>query len=507
MQHLRPPHVRWSLRALIRLAAAGMCALAGTLAQAFGFDDVAREAERLARAPYRAPPPADPALAGLSYDEVRQLRFRPEHATWRGSGAPFELQYFALGRGFTRPLTMYEVVDGDVRPLILPSGAFEKGGTGIAGWRLNRWIEQPRRSDELAAFLGASYFRLVAPGLRYGVSARGLAVDTVGGQGEEFPAFTTFWMQRPKPGDNEVRFHGLLESPRVTGAYGFVLRPGPAGQAPATVIEVRARLWLRALVSRLGIAPLTSMFLAGEIQPTMDDYRPEVHDSDGLQVQGGDGEWLWRPLTNPRGVFVTSFATRSPRGFGLMQRDRAFTSYEDLEARYELRPSAWVEPLGDWGAGRVELLQFRTPDETHDNIAAWWSPERVPAPGEAVEFAWRLTVSERQPLPPGAWVTQSRRGHGYREAPVQASQAQFHIDFDGPALQGLADGEVQAVASGNANVRGLRAIAQPHSAASGWRVTLDLERIDPRQPVELRLFLKSGSRTLSETWAHAWAPD
>lgn len=507
MQHSRRLRLRWLVHALLRLATAGLIALAWPMAQAFGFDDVVREAERVARAPYRTPPAADPALAGLSYDEYRQMRFRPDQATWRGGGTPFELQYFPLGRGFTRPLTMFEVVDGEVRPLSLPPGAFEKGGIGVAGWRLNRWIEQPRRSDELAAFLGASYFRLVAPGLRYGVSARGLAVDTVGAGAEEFPVFTTFWMQRPKPGDNEVRFHALLESPRVTGAYGFVLRPGPAGQAPSTVVDVRARLWLREGVARLGIAPLTSMFLAGEIQPTMDDYRPEVHDSDGLQVWTGDGEWLWRPLTNPAGVFVTSFATRSPRGYGLMQRDRAFTSYEDLEARYELRPSAWVEPLGDWGAGRVELLQFRTPDETHDNIGAWWAPDRLPAPGDAVEFAWRLTVSDRQPQPPGAWVTQSRRGHGYREAAIPAGQAQFHVDFDGPALQGLGEGEVEAVASGNDNVRGLRAIAQPHAAASGWRVTLDLERIDPKRPVELRLFLRNRARTLTETWAHAWAPD
>jgi len=473
-------------------------------AAAFDFTDVAREAGRVARAPYRQAAPADPALAALSYDAYRKLRFRPEHSVWRGGGAPFELQFFPLGRGFTRALALYEVVGDDVRPLRVAASVFEGGAqAGAAGVRIHRWVERPRRqSDEIAAFLGASYYRLVAQGLAYGVSARGLAVDTVGGAGEEFPAFTTFWFQRPQPGDSEVRFYALLESPRVTGAYGFVLRPGTT-----SVIDVRARLTLRAPVARLGIAPLTSMFLAGENQPGADDYRPEVHDSDGLQIVTGDGEWLWRPLTNPRGVFVTSFAMPTLRGYGLMQRDRNFASYQDLEARYDLRPSAWIEPLGDWGPGRLELLQFNTPNETHDNIGAYWVPERAPPVGEPIEFAWRMTVSDQQPAPPGAWVAQSRRGHGYREQAIAAAQMQYHVDFAGPALAGVDEEEVEAVASGNANVQDLRVVSHRNAVTGGWRVVLDFKRADPAQPVELRAFLRAGTRTLSETWSYALAPD
>jgi glucans biosynthesis protein len=212
-------------------------------------------------------------------------------------------------------------------------------------------------------------------------------------------------------------------------------------------------------------------------------------------------------LTNPGGVFVTSFAMPSVRGFGLMQRERAFASYHDLEARYEMRPSAWVEPIGDWGPGRVELLQFNTTQETDDNVGAWWFPDRLPPPGQPIEFAWRLTVSDRQPLPPGAWVMQTRRGHGYRKTPIPAAHMQYQIDFAGPVLAGLKPDDVEAVASANANVRGLRAIAYPNPALQTWRVTLDCERIDPQQPVELRVFLRSGSRTLSETWSHALAPE
>ena len=480
-----------------------MGAMASGHARAFDFNDVAKEADQIARAPYRQPPPADPTLAALSYDSYRKQQFRPDHSTWRGTGTPFELQYFPLGRNFTRPLTLYEVVGAEVRPLRVPAAAFEGAVTsGAAGWRLNRWIDQPRRSDELAAFLGASYFRLLAQGLRYGLSARGLAVDTVGAAGEEFPVFTTFWLQRPQAGDGDVRFYALLESPRVTGAYGFVLRPGAAA-----TLDVRARLTLREPVARLGIAPLTSMFLAGENQPTADDYRPEVHDSDGLQIVTGSGEWLWRPLTNPRRVFVTSFGMPKLRGYGLMQRDRNFTSYHDLEARYDMRPSAWIEPLGDWGPGRVELLQFNTPNETHDNIGAYWVPDRLPPLGQPMEFAWRMTVSDSKPAPPGAWVVQSRRGHGYREVVIPAAQLQYHIDFAGPALEGVDEEEVEAVATANANVQDLRVIAHRNVVTGGWRVTVDFKRLDAKQPVELRAFLRAGARTLSETWSYALAAD
>lgn len=511
MQQYFPIRV-FRLATLLIGSAFALTPLGAACGQAFSFVDVAREADRLARLPYREPPAADPSIAALSYDALRKQRFRAEFSTWRGGGTPYELQYFPLGNGVTRPLVMYEIVDGAVQPLELPAGAFENTASSrVAGWRLNRWIDRPRRSDEVGAFLGSNYFRLVAPGLQYGVSARGVAVDTAEASGEEFPAFSTYWMQRPQPGDTEVRFYALLESPRITGAYAFVLRP----REGMTQIDVRARLVLRAPVNRLGIAPLTSMFLAGETQPMAQDYRPEVHDSDGLQVASGKGEWLWRPLTHPRGTFVTSLSLPSLRGFGLMQRDRAFASYQDLEARYELRPSAWVEPLGDWGPGRVELLQFPTPDETHDNVGAWWSPERMPAVGEPVEYAWRVTVSGSEPQPPGAWVTQSRRGHGYRRKGTPANQMQYHLDFSGPALEGLSSEglhAVEAVATGNANVRNLRAIARSHGAMSPgalptWRVTLDFERIDANQPVELRAFLRSGSRTLSETWSHAGAPE
>jgi periplasmic glucans biosynthesis protein len=492
---------------LVLLAAPG-------LAAAFGFDDVAREAAALARQPYQSAPPADARMAALSYDEYRDLRFEPQRARWRDDGSAFSLQFFPLGRGFTRPLRLYEVRDGQARVLEVPASDYSVGQVaaaagvqplpGAAGWRLSYPLNQPDRHDEVIVFLGASYFRAIGAGQAYGLSARALAVDTAGGRGEEFPAFTTFWFERPAAGAGRLQFFALLDSPRVAGAYRFVVRPGTG-----TVLDVQARLFLRAPVATLGIAPLTSMFLSGENQPVAHDYRPEVHDSDGLLVASADGERIWRPLTNPARPFVTSFALRSLRGFGLLQRDRAFTSYEDLEAHYQRRPSAWVEPVGDWGPGRVELLQFGTPDETHDNIAAYWVPQQLPPAGEPIDMAWRVHWAPDAPLSDAlARVTQSRRGHGFRPEGLPPQRQQFHVDFGGPALQALPAGAaVEAVAGANDNVRALRAHAYPNTERGGWRVSLEFDRIDDRQPVELRLQLRLADKLLTETWAYALAPE
>ena len=271
--------------------------------------------------------------------------------------------------------------------------------------------------------------------------------------------------------------------------------------------EVQARLWLRAPVAMLGIAPLSSMFLAGENQPARGDYRPEVHDSDGLQIASASGEWIWRPLHNPRGTFVTSFAGPTPRGFGLMQRDRSFASYEDLEAHYELRPSAWIEPLGDWGAGpgRAAAVQHPRRDARQHRrlLGAGHAARTWPAARSAVAAA--LGRRDGLPQPPGARVLQTRRGHGFFHTPPPATALQLHVDFAGPPLQGLAaDAPVEAVVSGNA--RSLKAQAYPNPMTGGWRMTVDVER-DLHLPLELRGFLRLRGQTLSETWSYALSPE
>jgi glucans biosynthesis protein len=500
------------------------CALIGlaphALAAGFGFDDVASEAQSLAQSPWRRPPPLDAKRASLEYDDYRKLRHRPDRSLWRAQKLPFQLQFFTTGRGNGRALRLHEIVDGKAQPLIVRNADFEFEGVldepaqaaaPIAGWRLTYPLHRPDLQDEVAAFLGASYFRAVGQAQRYGLSARSLAIDTTGGAGEEFPELVAYWFERPKPDARDFTLYALLDGPRVAGAYRFVVTPGAS-----TSVEVRARLFLRAPVATFGVAPLTSMFLHGENQPSPSgDFRPEVHDSDGLQIETGEGEWLWRPLINPGGTFVTSFALRSPRGFGLMQRDRAFASYEDVEARYELRPSAWIEPLGDWGAGRIELLQYRTPDETHDNIGAYWVPAAAPKPGVAIDLAWRVHwQGQAQRLPPGAHVVQTRTGYGYTRVRPPPQRHKFVIDFAAPSYPAARagqlerdDGQVEAVANASVNAQIVRVNAYPNPARPGWRATLEFDRLDPKQAVELRVFLRQGANTLSETWSYALAPD
>lgn len=444
----------------------------------------------------------------LNYDQYRDIRFKPERAWWRAQKLPFELTFFHEGLFYIHPVRVNEVSADGIREIRYDAEAFDYGanhldskalrGLGYAGFRVHYSVNSPRYKDEVLVFLGASYFRALGRGQRFGLSARGLAIDTALMSGEEFPRFTEFWIERPDAQARELRLYALLDSQRATGAYRFVLKPGVD-----TVLEVRAQLFLRQNVSKLGIAPLTSMYFFGENHRSgIDDFRPEVHDSDGLSIQNGTGEWIWRPVVNPKRLLVTSFAVTNPLGFGLQQRDRSFASYEDLEARYETRPSVWIEPKGRWGAGRIELVQIPTPDETNDNIVAYFAPDLSPAPQQPLDLEYRmLWQKDNETRPTLAYVTQTRRGHGYVRKPDETLA--LIVDFEGPVLRKLAaDAAVQGVVSADANVEILEANAYRNDVTGGWRLALRLKRQDDKKPGELRAFLRTGSTTLSETWSY-----
>ncbi len=482
--------------------------------QAFDFEQVGARAQQLAGKPFIAPPKnVSGAIAGLTYDQQRDIRFNPARSTWRDARLPFELAYFHQSGSVDTPVRIHEIVGSTTHDIHFDPKAFSYGanhldandlkGLGFAGFRVHYPLNTAQYKDEVIAFLGASYFRAVGAGQRYGVSARGLAIDTALGSGEEFPFFSEFWIQRPAAADQTLTIYALLNSKRVAGAYRFVLKPGVN-----TAIDVKARLYLRENITKIGIAPLTSMYFFGENQHAQgEDYRPEVHDSDGLSIHSGTGEWIWRPLVNPRRLMVTSYALTNPAGFGLMQRDRSFGNYEDLESHYQLRPSVWVEPKGNWGAGRVELVQIPTPDETNDNIVAFWVPATAPRPGLPLDIEYRLLwQKEVEQRPPLSWVTQTRRGHGWRQK--QDDSIAMLVDFDGPALKkNTADEKIEAVINSDANGKILETNMIRNEQRGGWRMTVRLQRIDDKLPVELRAYLKNSANTLSETWSYILPPN
>jgi periplasmic glucans biosynthesis protein len=493
-------------------AAAAALVLWSRVALAFGFDDVAQRAKDLAAAPFKKSAGLPKELQGLDYDHYREIRYRPERFLWRGTGSPFEIAFFHPGFYYDQPVKINVVDAQGVREIAFDAADFDYGsnkidtaklrGLGFAGFRAHYALNTAKVKDEVVVFLGASYFRALGKGQLYGQSARGLALDTAVPSGEEFPRFTEFWIERPAATAKELVVYALLDSRRAAGAYRFVVKPGIS-----TAVDVKARLFLRETVGKLGLAPLTSMFFFGENQrPPYDDYRPEVHDSDGLQVRTGSGEWIWRPLVNPKRLLVTSFATTDPAGFGLMQRDRDFQHYEDTEVRHELRPSAWVEPKGQWGAGRVELVQIPAPDETNDNIVAYWVPDKAPAAKEPFDFEYRLLwQKDAETHPPLAWVTQSRRGRGYMRNPD--GSIGFIVDFEGAALEKLpADAKVEAVVSADANAQIVERNSYRNDVTGGWRMTVRLKRVDDAKPVELRAFLRNAGETISETWSYLLPP-
>ncbi len=513
LERLDPDHVVDLLRSFVRSLALCLALVIPIAAQAFGFEDVAKRARDLAGADYKAPAPQlPPELRELDYDAYRDIRFRPERAQWRAEKLPFELAFFHPGRSFQDPVRINTVEAGSVKRLEFDPALFDYGrnkldpkklrNLGFAGFRVHCAINTPNYKDEVLVFLGASYFRAVGQGQIYGMSARGVAIDTAGAPGEDFARFSEFWVERPRPGATTLTIYALLDSLRMAGAYRFVLAPGAD-----TVTQVTARLYPRESISKLGIAPLNSMYAFGENQPGHDDYRPEVHDSDGLSVALANGEWIWRPLVNPKRLLVTSFAATNPKGFGLLQRDRSPASYEDPEALYERRPSSWVEPMGNWGAGRVELVQIPTPDETNDNIVAYWVPDQAPAAKQPFNFAYRLHWQMPGQLPVGkGWALQSRRGRGYVK---QADgDLNFVVDFDGPALRALKpDAKLESVVEigGNAQLREQNLFRNQVSGA--WRMTVRVKRTDIAKPVELRAQIKQANQTLTETWSYIVPPE
>jgi glucans biosynthesis protein len=511
------------LFSLLYLFACGGCfgqgeALAAK--SAFSFQSVVQEAKKLAERSYNSPKGEVPdTLLTDNYDQWRNIRFKPDRSFWRKEGLPFTLQFFHPGLYYDRTVALHTITpEGEVKSIYFSKELFTypkeiealvPDNLGFAGFRIHHPINKPDYHDEVAVFVGASYFRAVGQHMNYGLSARGLAIDTVLPSGEEFPYFKKFWIHEPQPDARDISLYALLDSPSVAGAYHFVIRPGKE-----TVIDVELTLFLRKPVTKLGIAPITSMFHHGEnsYAKVMDDFRPEIHDSDGLMIATATGEWIWRPLVNPKTLLVNSFQVNNPAGFGLSQRDLDFDHYQDLESNYENRPSLWISPLGNWREGRVELIQIPTDKEIYDNIVAFFVPSKLPEMGEPLSFAYQMVwhYATESPRPPAGRVVATRASR----TKVEGAR-KFIVDFAGTQLDSLAaDKAVEAIVTIDSGAKFMEQQVYKNRFTGGWRLVFqiladealsaDKDRTKTKDPVELRAFLKLGDNVLTETWSYAY---
>ncbi|MFO7716483.1 glucan biosynthesis protein [Desulfosarcina sp.] len=496
-----------------------------TAAAAFGFENVEQTARELATRPFEAPENEVPDfLLDLSYDQWRDIRFRTEKSLWQDEKLPFEAQFFHPGCFYDRFVEI-NIVDGSgVHPYPYDPSLFDYGNNsfaakipekfGFAGFRLHYPINRNDYRDEVVVFLGASYFRAIAKNQTYGLSARGVAVDTALDSGEEFPYFKKFWLVKPDPGANTMVIFALLDSASLTGAYKFIIEPGSSTQT-----EVTLTLFARKAIKKLGLAALTSMYFYGESDNCrpVDDFRPEIHDSDGLLMAYPSGEFVWRPLVNYKSLFTNAFVMPDLLGFGLIQRDQNFNHYQDLETHYEKRPSTWVTPVGDWGAGHVELIQIPTKSEKNDNIVAFWTPEQALTPDRPHRYRYGLSWFSADNAKQHAlgYVAATRTAAVDKE-----NQRKLIVDFTGGRLSNLptvlpAEAPLEPVITVQGEGEVVESQLYHNESGNGWRLVFivqrqarsTLEKVLPDNaqsaPIEIRAYIRQAGQVLTESWSYA----
>jgi glucans biosynthesis protein len=481
--------------------------------QPFSYATLKGLARSMAVAPYGEQyKPLPPALQHLTWDQWESIVCRPERALWYGEDLSFRIRLDHLGFSFSKPVHLYVVENDQAREILFDPTLFDYGRSGLkpadlpkdlgfAGFNV---LFHTDWASDRAVFQGASYFRAVDGDGQYGMSQRGLAIDTGMSLPEEFPDFVTFYLEKPAKGSSLLTVHAVLDSPSVAGAYRFVI-----DVASTLVMDIDAALYPRKEIQRLGVAPCTSMFLVGDNDHRVDDdWRPQIHDSDGLQMATGAGEWIWRPLVNPSTLRVNTYVDENPRGFGLMQRERRFSQYQDDGVFYNKRPDCWVQPKAPWGKGGVMLVEIPTVDETMDNIVAFWTPADKAEPGREYLYGYRVYWCRENPFPPHlARVEATRDGIGGVVGQKRAHFAwRFVIDFVGGDLDMLGpDATVVPVITASHGQLEITS-ARPLLPIKGWRAMFDLVPDDSEQPIDLRLYLSLDGQALTETWMYQYAP-
>jgi len=466
--------------------------------------DVIELARTLSRKAYQTPRRVPEAWTNISYEDYQSIWFDGRNALWaQEAETPLRLDVFAPGLYFPHPIDIAIVENGEARPLRFDLGVFDRTDKfptlpidetlGYSGLRLRAELETPGIYQEFAVFQGASYFRAIGTGNIYGLSARGLTIDTADPQGEEFPDFRSFWLEKPSPGSGTFVLHALLDGPSCTGAYRFEIAPGTQ-----LTMDVTAHVFPRRDIDNIGIAPLTSMFQYDQTnRHRFTDFRPAVHDSDGLLIKNGAGETIWRPLANPKDLQISAFADKNPRGFGLMQRARNYSDFADLEALYHRRPSVWIEPKGDWGRGSVALIEIPTPSEIFDNIVCYWRPADGAARGSENVFSYRLTWSDEVSYGDGLTVLNTMIGSAFDNDGTIVL-----IDFapgeDVP--DDLNDIDIVVQSSAGEVSTG---VLQRNPETGGPRLAFKFHEGDATL-IEFRAQLRLNGAPLSEVWLYRW---
>ncbi len=470
-------------------------------ARAFSISTLIRRARKLSKRPFEPRPQVGESWQALDYDQYRQIRFRREEALWRTPEDPYFAEFFPAGLYFPTPINIHVVEGGTARKVSFDVSLFDKAEeaplipeaehAGFSGFRLVYDRKDTPGSQEFLVMQGASYFRAISEDQNYGLSARGLALNTAGPEPEEFPDFTDFWIEKPAEGAEHITVHALMDSPSVSGVYSFVVRPGTP-----TVIDVTAHIMPRKDLTHSGLAPLTSMFLFDETnRHRFNDFRPAVHDSDGLMIRNGAGETIWRPLGNHKSLQVSHFLDENPSGFGLMQRAQKFADFADLEAHYHKRPSLWIEPKGDWGRGAVTLVEIPADREIYDNIVAYWSPQG--GINEESTLDYRMTWGDAAPGPrPVARVLNTRMGTRFSGGIIVA------IDFESDDLIPEDYDEISKhIWTSNGSVTPGILQHNPDTGAPRLAFTFDPEGASS---TELRAQLRHEGKMISEVWLYRW---
>jgi len=508
----RAVRVSWVVLALLAVISGGCVSIQAMRRVEVTYDFVVAQAKELSLEKYRSPKLAPKRLRDLDYDDYRKISFDGRESLWAKEGLPFAIQFHHLGYLFDKEVQINEFTSTHSQTIrylkqffgyedLDLSGALSSS-LGYAGFRVMYPINgDDQEYQEIASFLGASYFRGIGKGAHYGASARGLAVDAGLSTPEEFPDFRTFWLGKPLGNSKSLTIYALLEGPSVVGAYEFVIHPDEE-----VVMDVQVRLFPRRDLHNVGLVPITSMFWRGENRSQRErDYRPEVHDSDGLLIAQNDGNWIWRPLDLAENTRLSYMDGRSIKGFGLFQRDTNFSSYQDLEAHYHQRPSVWIETVGDWGPGVTRLVELPTTTEFEDNIVAMWEPGSPLEAGKRYEFAYRIHWT-RDSLPqghPGIRAVDTRSGNDVARPELARMVVDFKDGREGPS-NSTESPEIDASAHGFAEL--IESSVVWNEYAETWRVSLLLRPREGEWPVtELSCQLTMPDGTLSERWSYQWS--